>query len=463
MSPEIGTHRFRLADDEDHLLPANPFYGLRYHFGMLLGQDDLETEQGYHRGKHRLHGAWFHGEGVVWGMAVRARLEEDQLQGEIQVEPGLAIDAAGNDLRLHRPSCVNVGRWLGREIAEDRFTPVAEAQPDGSVLVRSTLHVVARFNACLSRPVPAIAEPCEGQFGDTEYSRSSETVDLFLRADPAPPRARSFPRLRTLFGLVESAPPESGGEDEAIAPEDVTAEVAEALDSVSMQPAGARLPALLRQFRVLAARDAAEHGPAGSLQDAPSLHFPRDGRPELVLAELRVVLRQPESGAGWTLENVDVDMGVRDSHVPTSTLQELLCGALLGLTGSPLPTEPALAPEEEGPRIDPSSIQVDDRTVTFQTTRPLSKHSVTERGIEVWDFDQQNDGWVRHQLDALEHDDGKVTITLKQAPGGHLHRLIVRGTGAEPVLGTNLVPLAGAVGGPRASIHLGNDFFHVWR
>ena len=49
------------------LLPLSPFYTLSYHFGMLLGVDDFETEQAYHRAKQRLHNAWLHGEGVVWG------------------------------------------------------------------------------------------------------------------------------------------------------------------------------------------------------------------------------------------------------------------------------------------------------------------------------------------------------------------------------------------------------------
>ena len=52
------------------MLPASPFTALQYHFGMLLGVDDLETAQAYPRGKIRLHNAWLHREGVVWGFNV---------------------------------------------------------------------------------------------------------------------------------------------------------------------------------------------------------------------------------------------------------------------------------------------------------------------------------------------------------------------------------------------------------
>jgi hypothetical protein len=37
-------------------------------------------------------------------------------------------------------------------------------------------------------------------------------------------------------------------------------------------------------------------------------------------------------------------------------------------------------------------------------------------------------------------------------------RLIAFGTGPTPLLGTDLAPLAGVVGGPKGSSHNGNDF-----
>ena len=54
------------------VLPLNPFVSNRYHFGMLLGVADLDTDQGYHRGKTWLHTAWLHGEPTI-GPAARAR------------------------------------------------------------------------------------------------------------------------------------------------------------------------------------------------------------------------------------------------------------------------------------------------------------------------------------------------------------------------------------------------------
>src|ERR1041384_2672688 len=78
------------------LLPLSPYTALRYHFGMLLGVADFETDQGYHRAKMRIHNAWLHRAGVVWGFGVKV----DLLHGEIRVMPGLALDAAGHELHL---------------------------------------------------------------------------------------------------------------------------------------------------------------------------------------------------------------------------------------------------------------------------------------------------------------------------------------------------------------------------
>ena len=41
------------SSQQSGLLPISPFTALQFHFGMLLGVDDLETGQAYPRGKIR--------------------------------------------------------------------------------------------------------------------------------------------------------------------------------------------------------------------------------------------------------------------------------------------------------------------------------------------------------------------------------------------------------------------------
>src|SRR4051812_43428320 len=103
--------------DGDGLLPANPYTALQFHFGMLLGVDDLEVSQAYPRGKMRLHNSWLHREGVVWGFNVR--LNE---RNELAVSPGLALDAAGHELHLDREACVDLGKWYAKNKDDPAFT-----------------------------------------------------------------------------------------------------------------------------------------------------------------------------------------------------------------------------------------------------------------------------------------------------------------------------------------------------
>src|SRR5262245_40949897 len=176
---------------EDGLLPVNPFNALQFHFGMLLGVDDLETGQAYPRGKVRLHNAWLHREGVVWGFNVAFNDAN-----ELTVDRGLALDAAGHELHLDRLACVDVGQWYAVHKDDPGFTATDEGTGK-----KFTVHVVARFKACLTRPVPAIVEPCAGAHTDTAYSRVFETVELLLRPGPSTAKDRGYHRLRVLFQL----------------------------------------------------------------------------------------------------------------------------------------------------------------------------------------------------------------------------------------------------------------------
>ena len=89
-------------------LPNDPFVALHPHYGMLLGVADFQADQAYHRGKMRLHNAWAHGWGVLWGLGVSV----DASKGEVAVAPGLALDGRGRELHNDGAMCLNVARWF---------------------------------------------------------------------------------------------------------------------------------------------------------------------------------------------------------------------------------------------------------------------------------------------------------------------------------------------------------------
>jgi hypothetical protein len=428
------------------LLGANPFLGLFYHFGQLLGVDDFETEQAYHRGKVRLHNAWLHREGVVWGLGVEADAEH----GELRVKSGLALDGAGHELFLEADACLKLADWY------DANKAAADAARDQNDL---TAHVLLRFKACLSRPVPAMSEPCVGAQTDTAYSRAVETVELLLRPGPAPARTYPYHLLRLLFALDDPVGDEQGpvSKDEQ--------DVLDARKAILLLPTEQQPKAYLKAFRRFAAQDEIGLGPL--TVDGARLLFPAADDTGVVLAKVTIALQQRADGS-FTPSSALVDNTVRPSHVATSTIQELLCGPLFAAVAaqSGVPPVDPVSPGA-GPRVDPSTFALDreNLTVTFTTTAPLAVESVRIGAFSLAVFDNST-GWTAIDFDGVGTSTGGsgTTVTLQLHTGvpdtADLIRFVAVGTGAEPILGTNLVPLAGASDDPPGIARVGQDFVY---
>lgn len=468
------------------LLPVSPFYAPRYHFGMLLGVDDFETEQAYHRGKGRLHNAWLHGEGVVWGF----RVELDAGRGEITVQPGLALDAAGRELHLAAGACVNVGLWYQAHKDDPEMQAAATVGTDGTVTLDA--HVVARFSACAARPVPSIAEPCaEGGGGEVACSRAQETVELLLVPGPAPAAYDLYPRLRLLFGL-DPAREDDDEQPPAWDPDGARVERARIL----ALPAADQAAGFLAAFRRFAALDEMDLAPA-TTDDGGMTPFPADDDTRVLLAEVQAIVLTPGADGALVLDSATVDNTVRPSHVATRTIQELLCGTRCACdAAAPAPEEPAPGepapkdPEAEGPgeaevpaedgevypappresldtgaadaggpRIDPYLVVLKGERVSLTATQPLSRASVQPDAFSVTAYDLR-DGWhdVEIRETRVERNRRTVHLELDTGFGGNLVRVIARGTGPRPLLGTTLLPLAGAAGGPAGTEDDGHDF-----
>jgi hypothetical protein len=425
-------------DGERELLPLSPFFALHYHFGMLLGVDDFETEQAYHRAKVRLHNAWLHRAGVVWGFDVRRDLD----RGELRVLPGLALDAAGHELHLEGDACVNVGRWFEAHKKDDGFV-FTETENT----VNFDAHVVIRFKACLTRQVPALLEPCAGAETTTTYSRVFETIEILLKPGQAPPRVEPHHRLRLLFGLDQPAL-----DNGVITPADQ-----QVLDERTRIAALARedqSAACLQAFQRFAALDAIEMRPAMSADGSRQLLFPGADDEPVVLANV-TGLTLEKGDDGWKLTAGGVDTSVRPTHVATRTIQDLLCGLLA--------RDAAANVSAIGPRALPGSVLIDEAalTVAFQVDSDLHPASVTPAAFSVTWFD--NTGWHQIAIDNAQWDGPTkaITLTLHEAPAGDVVRIIARGAGDAPLLGANLAPLAGAISDPPTSPPAGRDFVHM--
>ncbi len=467
-------------------LPVDPFQSLRPHFGMLLGVDDFETVDAYHRGKTWLHSAWLHRQGVVWGLGVGLL----PLRGEVEVAPGLAVDALGRELQLDTAVCLNVGRWYSAHEDDEAWAEAGEeareVSDDGDT-VTFTAHVVAQAKRCLARQVPALVEPCDGDGHTTAYSRVEETVELRLVPGPAPNRGSAtrplpYHRLRLLFAVAVAREEEVDGDTIVVAADQ---EVLDARAAVLALDPADQPAACLEAFRRFAALDAMDLQPAAEANgfDGGTTLFPGAEPGAMVLAGLQGVVVRRQDEETWAFDpNAEpeaiADNTVRDVHIATTTVQELLCGAGIGGAfagnGEADPEDDPEAGEEEepvdegedagvvGPRAQPDSVQTTARQVSVELDAPVLASTLTAEAVGVSVFDE-SEGWRVPTTRRIYFAAGRSRLIVQtdaDLPTGTV-RLVIRGTGATPVLGVDRVPFAGSAESTTAGRHDGNDFVHM--
>lgn len=297
-------------------LPAHPFVALHPHYGMLLGVADFEAEQAYHRGKQRLHNAWAHGWGVLWGLGVSVDTEK----GEVAVAPGLALDGRGRELHNDLPQCVNVARWFEAHRDDAGF----EFSDSGGV-IGFDAHVRIRHHACLTAPVPALADSCSHDAGGVGYSRVFETVLIELVPGPAPARTHRHHLLRVLAGLDAAATDEDGN---VLADDQAALDARAAIAAAAPADRVATAAAALHDIAVLDGLAERTGEESADDDDSQAGIFPAAGPLTLALADLQGVTLTPDGADGFTLAVAAIDPRVRSVLLPTASLQAL-SGALL--------------------------------------------------------------------------------------------------------------------------------------
>jgi hypothetical protein len=427
-------------------LPVDPFTDLAVQFGMLLGVADFDALSANPRGKMRLHNAWLHGEGVVWGFPVSV----DSTSRELRVGPGLALDAVGHELYLPALSCLDLGAWYDTTSA-DPTAGLTVTENSGAVTF--DCYVVVRFSACLAQPVPAMASPCAGSPAGVAYSRVDETVELFLRPNTAPARTVTFPELRALLGVGD---PASGQPD---------ATVQAALAALGAVPEAHRSQGWLDALRSVLSSEVAALLPPGLQTPAgSSLLFPADEPIDVVLAQLHGVTLTPQPGGQRTASVQTIDLSPRWSHVPTATIVELL--SALGTAEEGGGGGDAVV-DAGGPRLDPTSATWNGDSIVVSTTGSFLTGTL-EAGCSLESIDpgDPNAAWNALSFTpSFDAGQNELSFALATPPAsGSWVRVLVRGTGTSPVAGPpsgasngQPVAFAGAAGGPPSAVGEGVD------
>ena len=404
LTPEGSTGRHG-PDAHQEDLPADPFVALRVAYGMLLGEDDFQVMMGNARGKLRMHAAWAHGPGVFWGY--RVSYDEEHLA----VAPGLAVDGLGRELRLRVSHCKHdLAEWAGQTTAAD-----------GTTTERAWL--VARYASELSKPVPAMADPCDLTRTHDAFSRVVESVRVELTREPPDPPAL-YPRLHRLLGITEAGP--------------VDKEVREALEKAAEASPDKRRAALRDAVGRLATRDATERKPATEPGHTEATENPvATAGAGVVLAELAIKVTRKNGSV--TVKDVRVRERPGVAAVPTAVMFELLTD----LIARHLRHDPSSA--AAGPRLVevvwPGS---DADTVRLTFDKPVLPRTAL-KAVAVTSLADDGQGWHREDVSDVDADKERtrLVVRLDDSQHGRRVRVLVRGTGPMPLLGGNAAPFAG--------------------
>ena len=143
---------------------SGKFKRLNYYEGMLLTEQDFKAEQNYFRDKMKLHNR-LHGYGVVWGLEVTKGCikEGDRSAEKIFIEPGFALDCAGNEIVVCHPYRVPLDEKIDELLKTCK--PIKE---------RICLSVSIKYCEGESEPQPQYIAACEEDEMQVKMSRICE-------------------------------------------------------------------------------------------------------------------------------------------------------------------------------------------------------------------------------------------------------------------------------------------------
>jgi hypothetical protein len=160
---------------------APQFERLNYFYGQMLGVSDFCAEQRYFREKMKLHNRCLHGYGTVCGLRILpaphpSECPEPQPKPLVCLEPGLALDADGNELLVREGEHVcTINLWDALS-AGDQQTVAKAVGTDPEAWYPEPLYVCLHYRECPLGPSrPVVADSCSGQLPNA-YSRLRDSV-----------------------------------------------------------------------------------------------------------------------------------------------------------------------------------------------------------------------------------------------------------------------------------------------
>ena len=170
-----------------------------YSTGRMLGVEDFQADQDYHRGRLARVLVQLFGTGTVSGLLVQTDGNTNVQQMELQVTPGVAIDRVGRIIEVPSKVCIVLNDWLNQQMQawQTQITnpvPGQAAIPDPNLAIRDGKNlmcdVFASFVPCTRGSAPCFA--AEDDYDATDAFAANRWLDSFamqlvLRTDINPP------------------------------------------------------------------------------------------------------------------------------------------------------------------------------------------------------------------------------------------------------------------------------------
>ena len=170
-----------------------------YTTGRMLGVEDFQADQDYHRGRLARALLQLHGTGTVSGLFVHTDGNADVKKLQVQVNPGMAIDRIGRIIEVPRQVCIVLFSWLNQQFdawQQQQTNPVPgePALPDPNLAIHDgtnlMVDVFATFVPCTRGLTPCLA--AEDDYDATDAFSANRWLDSFamqlvLRTDPSSP------------------------------------------------------------------------------------------------------------------------------------------------------------------------------------------------------------------------------------------------------------------------------------
>lgn len=185
-----------MANGEDSLPLDEGPDRVHYATGVLLGAEDFQAEQDYHRSRLARALAYAMGQGTLAGLEVVHEPEQpadasNAARSErLLVEPGLAIDRLGRLIEVVTPRCLKLAEWYAAQspqLLRQAWHDTGNLWTDSPSGVAADLFI--RFVVCERGKTPAFASDAFDSFDSVTAARLRDgfEIELILRQETDPP------------------------------------------------------------------------------------------------------------------------------------------------------------------------------------------------------------------------------------------------------------------------------------